>query len=75
MSGEINELLQRIENDYTYHPPRTGQPEQYTRIRAKAKELALLIAEECPRSREQSLALTDLERCVMMANAAIARNE
>ena len=65
----------RIENDFTYHAPRPGQPEKYTALRDKAKEFALLIVELTPSSREQSLALTQLETAVMFANAAIARNE
>lgn len=64
-----------IENNFTYHSPKDGQPERYAAIRAKAKELALLIDAECPGSREQSLALTNLEQSVFWANAAIARNE
>lgn len=62
-------------NDFTYHPARGDQVERYGIIRAKAKELALLIADCAPISREQSLALTSLEDAVMWANAAIARNE
>jgi len=65
----------RIENDFTYHAPQPGQPERYTALREKAKELALLIVELTPASREQSLALTQLETAIMFANAAIARNE
>ena len=64
-----------IERNFTYHPPKPGQPERYAAIRAKAKELAELIDAECPQSRERSIAMTDLENCVMWANAAIARNE
>jgi len=47
----------------------------YERIREKAKELAYLITQECPPSRERSVALTELETSVFWANAAIARNE
>lgn len=64
----------QIENNFTYHAPKPGQPEKYTAIREKAKELALLIVESTPASREQSLAITELESCVMWANAGIARN-
>jgi len=63
-----------IENNFTYHPPQPGQPEIYQSIRDKAKELAILIVDECPDSRERSLAMTNLEQSVMWANAAIARN-
>ena len=65
----------QIERNFTYHPPKPGQLERYTQIREQAKAFALLIAEITPVSREQSLALTYLENSVMMANAAIARNE
>jgi hypothetical protein len=65
----------QIENNFTYHPPKPDQPERYTQLREKAKEFALLIVELTPFSREQSLALTQLEDSVMWANAAIARNE
>ena len=64
-----------IENNYTYHAPQEGQPERYERIRYKAKMLAAYINENCPDSREKSLAFTRLEEAVMWANASIARNE
>ena len=64
----------KIENAFTYHAPKDGQPEKYQTIREKAKELAYLIQELVPPSREQSLAMTKLEECSMWANAGIARN-
>jgi hypothetical protein len=63
-----------INKRFTYHSPKPGQPEKYQALREKAKELALLINEQCPESREKSLAVTELEACVMWANASIARN-
>ena len=63
-----------LENIYKYHAPKEGQNERYEALRAKAKELAEMIAEFCPVSREQSVAFTNLETAVMWANAAIARN-
>lgn len=68
-------LVARIQNDFSYHSPKEDQPERYNAIREKAKELAVLIAVSTPFSREQSLALTNLEQAVMFANASIARNE
>jgi hypothetical protein len=65
----------RINNNFKYHTPKADQPARYERIRAKAKELAQVINEDTPASREQSVAFTELESCVMWANAAIARNE
>lgn len=64
-----------ILRNFTYHPPKPGQPEKYTVIRDTAKGLAMLINDNCPDSREKSLAMTKLEECVMWANASIARNE
>jgi hypothetical protein len=68
-------LRERIERDFVYHAPKGDQVERYAQIRAKAKELALLIVETTPLSREQSLALTELEKAIFFANASIARNE
>ena len=65
----------RIENRFTYHAPKDGQPERYAAIRDKAKELARLIESECPSSRERSVSINKLDECVMWANASIARNE
>lgn len=64
----------KIENAFTYHAPKDGQLEKYQVIREKAKELAYLIKDLVPDSREQSLAITKLEECSMWANAGIARN-
>lgn len=68
-------MLARLENDYTYHAPKNDQQQRYELIRNMAKELAITIVENTPPSREQSVALTELEHVVMVANAAIARNE
>lgn len=65
----------QIDNAFTYHSPQEDQPKRYTMLRDHAKALAVMIAENTPPSREQSLALTKLEEAVMFANAAIARNE
>lgn len=64
----------QIENNFSYHSPMPWQPEIYHKIREKAKELAYLIDELAPNSREKSLAMTNLEQAVFWANAAIARN-
>lgn len=63
-----------IENNFSYHAPKDGQPEKYEEIRGKGREFARLIDGLCPDSREKSLALTKLEEAVMWANASIARN-
>lgn len=64
-----------VERTFTYHAPKGDQVERYQRIRDDAKRLALTIQECSPASAEQTLALRDIQRGVMMANAAIAINE
>jgi hypothetical protein len=64
---------QEIETRFKYHSPKEGQPEIYVKIRDKAKELAILINDVCPESREKALAFTALEEAVFWANAGIAR--
>lgn len=64
-----------VENNFTYHQPFGDQTERYVDLRNTAKDLAFLILETTPASREQALALTNLEQAIFWANAAIARNE
>lgn len=61
-------------NRFTYHAPQNGQPEMYQQLRETAHDLACLINDMCPESREKSLAITNLEQAVMWANASIARS-
>ena len=64
-----------LDQVYTYHSPHGTQERRYVALRNKAKELAQLIEEFTPQSREQSVALTNVQQAVMWANAAIAINE
>lgn len=68
------ELHERIDHDFTYHPPNATQVAVYESFRATARGFAHHIATECGDSRETTLALTALEQAVMWANAAIARH-
>jgi hypothetical protein len=63
-----------FDNIFSYHAPTGDQPAKYERIRAKARELAELIADDCPDTRERSLAQTNIEQAVFWANASIARH-
>ncbi|WP_430735835.1 DUF7681 family protein [Gracilibacillus dipsosauri] len=69
------EIVKVIENNFSYHAPTEEQVKKYNEIREKAKELAYLLENHCPNSREKSLAMTNLEQSVMWANASVARNE
>lgn len=60
---------------FTYRAPYGDQPARYQEIRDQAARFAATIIMLTPDSREQSLALTNLEQTVMWANSAIARRE
>lgn len=64
-----------LDKRFTGHPPKGDQANRYVDLREAAKDLALLIVQLTPQSREQALALTNLEQASFWANAAIARNE
>lgn len=64
-----------LDNLFTYHPPFGTQLERYQAIRAAAKVFAEAIIRDTPESAEQTLAIRDVQRATMMANAAIALNE
>lgn len=66
---------EQIENIFTYHAPHGTQQARYVTIRDEAKSLAYRINNDCPESREKSLALTLLQQAVQMANASIAIHE
>jgi hypothetical protein len=66
---------EEVVNRFTYHPPFGDQAVRYEILREEFRQLAHVIVKLTPISREQSLALTDLQRACMMANAAIACNE
>jgi hypothetical protein len=64
-----------IDQVFKYHAPFGTQQARYIALREKAKEFAFLIEQNCPDSREKSLAMTNLQQTVMWANASIAINE
>ena len=67
--------MERIEKAFTYHAPKDDQPARYQAIREKCKEMAYLLEQSVPDSREKSLAMTKMEEVFFWANAGIARNE
>ncbi len=75
MYSETPAQAQQRLKSFTYHPPAGNQGQRYTHLRASAGNLSQLFNENCPPSRELSLAQTKLEEAVFWANAAIARNE
>lgn len=71
----MNPKNEALANSYKYHAPKGDQAERYEAIRNKAHELASLIDDLAPNSREKALAQTNLEQAVMWANKSIACNE
>jgi hypothetical protein len=69
------EMNPDLEKRFTYHRPKPDQKERYETIRQRFKDMAYFITENTPSSREQALAMTNLEQCLMWVNASIARNE
>lgn len=65
------ELVTRFRN----HPVNDDQANRMNTIRQNCLELATVIDELCPHSRERSDALTNLDYVMYQANAAIARRE
>lgn len=65
-----------MEWNLTNHPPKHDITKmRMEKVRADALNLAYSIIDNCPESREQSLALTKLEEATMQAVAALARHE
>lgn len=66
-------LVVQIEKAFSYHRPSTEVADKCQAIRDKCKELAYFIAENTPESREQSLALTELEKVMFFGVSALVR--
>lgn len=69
------EKINEMNKKFAYHPPKEDQPNRYAKIRSTFFALAMGLCQNCPESRELSLAMTKLEEACMWANASIARNE
>ena len=76
MNDRYQQMTDQIENNFTFHNfvEGDGKSGKCEEIREFAKNLANLINDITPPSREQSLAITKLEEVVFWANASIARN-
>lgn len=60
---------------FSYHAPKGDQEKRYDLINDGAKVFSAIILGAVPDSEERTLALRDIQRARMMANAAIAINE
>jgi len=66
-------MNEELKKRFEYHNVNEDQIETMEEIRRKFIELALLIDELCPVSREKALCITNLEISSFYANASIAR--
>lgn len=66
-------MNEELKKRFEYHNINEDQIETIEEIRRKFIELALLIDELCPVSREKALSLTNLENSIFYANASVAR--
>jgi hypothetical protein len=62
-----------IRNRFSYHKPDQEGVERMRTIRAKVRELATMVDELCPESREKATALTQLSFVMTSANSAIVQ--
>lgn len=74
-SKRLIERFDEVEQSFIYHPPVGNQQERYEEIREAAKHLAHLFLAYVPETRWQSIAITELEIAVAMANKGIACGE
>lgn len=73
LSADDKLLLERLEDDFKYHPPTGDNAEKFIQMRRLAHGLARQIVELCPDGRERATALSKLEESLFWANAGIAR--
>lgn len=63
-----------LDNRFGYHKPTSQNIVDFHQgIRVACHELALIVEEHVPESREKSLAMTKIEEAMFWANAGIAR--
>jgi hypothetical protein len=64
---------EELKTRFTYHEPDDKKLEQYDRVRKMFLELATELWQNCPESRELSIAISRLEEAQFWTNASIAR--
>ena len=74
ITAETSSLLEKLENQFTYHMAEGEQPLKYAAVRGQCLELAQLIVALCPDSSERDIAVERLNEVMFWANGAIARH-
>lgn len=70
----LQELLERVGNDFGFHPATEVSRPLHEESRQKFLALAEWVVLNVPNGREQSLCLTALQEAAMWSNAGIACN-
>jgi len=63
---------EQLDNWFSYHAPKEGQPKLYEEIRDAGKVFAQVIVKNTPPSADQTAAVRKIREAVFTANAAIA---
>ena len=64
---------EEIKGRFGFHKPDAEGVKKMSEVRKKVRELAFLIEDLCPESREKATALTQLSFVMMAANSAIVQ--
>ncbi len=76
MAFDKESLHAQVENTHAYHRPNYQETmDKMGMLRGMFLTLGHTLVDECPASRELSIALTKLDECNMAAIAALARHE
>lgn len=65
--------IDEVNSRFGFHKPDAEGVKNMTTVRKKVRELAFLLEEVCPESREKATALTHLAAVMMNANSAIVQ--
>lgn len=63
-----------LQSRFTYHMIDKSQEDKMKQVRMNLLNVAILIDELSPDSREKSLAITSLETAMFWANSSVSRN-
>lgn len=73
MNEQQTPAMNDINSRFGFHKPDAEGVKKMSDIRKKVRELAFLIQDLCPESREKATALTQLSFVMMSANSAIVQ--
>lgn len=72
MAETLQTEKERLDDVFSYHAPKEGQPDKYEALRAVAKLFAERVLLVVPPSADRSAAIRKIREALMTANAAIA---